>query len=123
MEKYRLVRVLNKNDEYLQKSSKRSAKLGQDGNNDSNNETEIWLQKTENVVKFLPKNLQNHGKSITHAIQGQITISDDNNVIYLPSEEVGSSIIDLLRFYTSSMPSTGIQARPIDAFRFGQVLK
>ncbi len=83
----------------------------------------LGQRKRNKLLIFSPKNLQNRAKSIMYAIRGQVDVGEENRIIYLPSEETGSSIADLLQFYTLPATSAGIQMRPADAFRFGQVLK
>lgn len=74
----------------------------------------------ETVLSLLPKRLKNKGKILAHYLKGKVNLDSNNRVIY-SDNSLGSHLLDLIRYYTTS---SGINiSRPIDALQFGLLLK
>lgn len=72
------------------------------------------------VLSLLPKRLRNKGKILLHYLDGEINLDGSNRIIY-SDNSLGSHLLDLIRYYTTS---AGINIhRPVDAPQFGLLLK
>jgi hypothetical protein len=71
------------------------------------------------LVQFFPKNCKTKAKLLLSSISGKLTLNDQNRVLYPPNNDVGSNIIDLVKYFTSSFP----MERPLDARRFLKLME
>ncbi len=86
-----------------------------------------WNSKVVEIVGYLPKNLQGRARILLASLQGQISLTQDNFVIYKSDDgqqEEGSSIVTLTHWITSAAATyNGQQARPFDLVKFAKLLK
>jgi hypothetical protein len=68
------------------------------------------------IIDSLPKRLRNKGKILITHLGDSIKLNSDKRVVYKDGE-VGSNIIDLIKYFVSN-----VKKRPIDAPRFEELI-
>jgi hypothetical protein len=74
----------------------------------------------DELPTLLPKGMQQRGRTLLHYIKSWISLDNDMRVKYADGA-TGSHLLDLIRYYTSSIESQ--RMRPKDALKFAVLLR
>lgn len=74
--------------------------------------------KLEDIANMLPKRMQSRCRILLHYLEGHLKLSPTHKVIYADGE-IGSHIIDLLRYFLSQF----VTDRPLDAPKFTAMMQ
>lgn len=69
------------------------------------------------LAEFLPKSYRGRAKILLHYLHGHIRLNEQQRVVY-PNDQVGSHILDLVKYFVSPFPSD----RPLDAPKFTKLM-
>lgn len=86
--------------------------------------TSVYESTTENqndsdIIDLLPKAYKAKAKTILHYLKGYLKLDNQHRVRYEDNNQLGSHIIDLLRYFAAPFPTE----RPIDAPQFFELIK
>ena len=74
-------------------------------------------KKNESLEQLLPKNLRGKAKILLHYLNEVLKLDENDRVIYADGY-VGSSVLDLIRYFVSPW----VKHRPLDAPRFKDLM-
>lgn len=70
------------------------------------------------MAELLPKSYRSRARMLLHYLEGHIKLNEQQRVIYPPNNQLGSHIIDLVKYFVSKFPTD----RPLDAPKFEKLL-
>lgn len=73
--------------------------------------------KTE-MADLLPKSYRSRARMLLNYLDGHIKLNEQHRVIYPPNNQLGSHILDLVKYYVSTFPTD----RPLDAPKFSKLM-
>lgn len=70
------------------------------------------------LAQFLPKSYRGRGRILLHYLQGHVKLNEQQRVLYPPNQQLGSHILDLVKYFVATFPMD----RPVDAPKFAKLL-
>lgn len=71
------------------------------------------------IADLIPKNYRSKAKTLLHYVQRFIKLDSQQRVVYQPGNQIGSHIIDLVKYFVAPFPTE----RPIDAPQFQTLIE
>ena len=70
------------------------------------------------LAQFLPKSYRGRARILLHYLQGHIKLNEQQRVLYPPNDQLGSHLLDLVKYYVATFPTD----RPKDAPKFAKLM-
>lgn len=70
------------------------------------------------LAQLMPKSYRGRATTLLRSLDGKVKLNDQQHVLYPPNDQLGSHILDLVKYYVSTWPTD----RPIDAPKFAKLM-
>lgn len=70
------------------------------------------------MADLLPKSYRSRARILLHYMEGHVKLNEQQRVIYPPNGQLGSHILDLVKYFVSTFPTD----RPLDAPKFSKLM-
>ena len=70
------------------------------------------------LAQLLPKSYRSRARILLHYLEGHLKLNPQQRVLYPPNDQLGSHILDLVKYYVSTFPTD----RPLDAPKFAKLM-
>lgn len=70
------------------------------------------------LAKLMPKSYRGRATTLLRSLDGKVKLNDQQHVLYPPNDQLGSHILDLVKYFVATWPTD----RPIDAPKFAKLM-